>query len=163
MDIGGWVVLVNLKVIAVWASTLPSLPQSPRSALLSRFLPGGKQRRGGRHNEELRRASSGSLSLLAGSLMNSDLLNRPPNHFSADPERQTPVAFAANVSTHASPWAPGVVSGERAGSGMQVNQATKRLSVLMVRHNGEEGVFHDLGSAGGSRVLTALLKHCRCL
>lgn len=39
---------VNLKVIAVWASTLPLLPQSTRSALLSRFLPGGKQRRGGR-------------------------------------------------------------------------------------------------------------------
>lgn len=25
--------------------------------------------------------------------------------------------------------------------------AAKRLSVLMVRHNGEEGVFHDLGVA----------------
>lgn len=47
MDGGGWVELVNLKVIAVWASTLPSLPQSNRSALLSRFLPGGKQKRGG--------------------------------------------------------------------------------------------------------------------
>lgn len=48
MDRGSWVELVNLKVIAVWASTLPLLPQSTGSALLSRFLPGGKQRRGGR-------------------------------------------------------------------------------------------------------------------
>lgn len=48
MDRAGWVELMNLKVIAVWASTLPLLPQSTRSALLSRFLPGGKQRRGGR-------------------------------------------------------------------------------------------------------------------
>lgn len=40
MDGGvGWVELMNLKVIAVWASSLPSLPQSTRSALLSRFLP----------------------------------------------------------------------------------------------------------------------------
>lgn len=39
--------LVNLKVIAVWASTLPSLPLSTRSALLSKFLSGGKQRGGG--------------------------------------------------------------------------------------------------------------------
>lgn len=39
---------MNLKVNAVRASTLPSLPQSTRSALLSRFLSGGKQRRGGR-------------------------------------------------------------------------------------------------------------------
>lgn len=39
MDRTGWVELKNLKVIAVWASTLPLLPQSTRSALLSRFLP----------------------------------------------------------------------------------------------------------------------------
>lgn len=47
MDGAGWVELMNLKVIAVWASTLPSLPQSSRSALLSRFLPAGRQRSGG--------------------------------------------------------------------------------------------------------------------
>lgn len=47
MDRAGWVGLMNLKVVAVWASTLPLLPQSTRSALLSRFLPGGKKRRGG--------------------------------------------------------------------------------------------------------------------
>lgn len=35
--------LVNLKVIAVWASTLPSLPLSTRSALLSKFLSGGNR------------------------------------------------------------------------------------------------------------------------
>lgn len=46
MDRASWVELMNLKVIAVWASTLPSLPLSTRSALLSRFLPGGKQRGG---------------------------------------------------------------------------------------------------------------------
>lgn len=48
MDTVCWVELMNLKVIAVRASTLPSLPQSSRSAWLSRFLSGGKQRRRGR-------------------------------------------------------------------------------------------------------------------
>lgn len=45
MDRARWVELMKLKVIAVWASTLPSLPQSARSALLSTFLSCGKQER----------------------------------------------------------------------------------------------------------------------
>lgn len=48
--VAGWVELVNLKVIGVWASTLPSLPLSTRSALLSKFLPGGKQWGGAAEN-----------------------------------------------------------------------------------------------------------------